>query len=127
VTAAVSGALYGPLGIGGVVLGTVVATAAMTAGQAYYLRDRVHGLELTTTTTAVAKMIGAAALLGAVSYGTWWALDEALGRSLAGQLVSVGTALILGSAVYAAAVLALRIPEARQILDLLTRRFRGSS
>jgi hypothetical protein len=45
-----------------------------------------------------------------------------LGRSLAGQIVSVGTAIAVGSAAYAGAVLALGIPEARQILDLLQRR-----
>ncbi len=39
INAIVSGLLYEPLGIGGVVLGTVASTAAMTAGQAYYLRQ----------------------------------------------------------------------------------------
>ncbi|MGH2947463.1 MAG: murein biosynthesis integral membrane protein MurJ [Solirubrobacteraceae bacterium] len=122
INVAVSGALYGPFGIGGVVIGSVVATAAMTAGQAFFLRDRLRGLELPTTLRAVTQMVGAAAILGGVAYGTWWALDEALGRSLAAQLVSVGGALVLGSAAYAAVVLALRIPEARQILQLLRRR-----
>jgi putative peptidoglycan lipid II flippase len=127
INAAVSAALYGPMGIGGVVLGTVVATAAMTAGQAYYLRRRTGGLQLGTTLRATAKMIAAAALLGGVAYGTWWALDQALGRSFAAQLVSVGTAIALGSAAYAAAVLAMRIPEARQIVGLFARRFRGTT
>jgi putative peptidoglycan lipid II flippase len=124
INVAVAAALYDPLGIGGVVLATAVSTAAMTAGQAYYLRDRLHGLELSTTARATAKMLVAAAILGGIAYGTWWALDQLLGRSLAGQLVSVGAALALGSAAYAAIVLALRIPEARQILDLLSRRLR---
>ena len=127
INAAVSAALYGPMGIGGVVLGTVVATAAMTAGQAYYLRRHTGGLQLGTTLRATAKMIVAAALLGGVAYGTWWALDQALGRSFAAQLVSVGTAIALGSAAYAAAVLAMRIPEARQIVGLFARRFRGTT
>jgi putative peptidoglycan lipid II flippase len=122
INAAVSAALYGPMGIGGVVLGTVVATAAMTAGQAYFLRDRLHGLELATTTRAIARMLVAAALLGGVTYLIWWALDEALGRSLAAQLISVGTALLAGGAAYAAAVLAMRIPEAHQVQALIRRR-----
>jgi putative peptidoglycan lipid II flippase len=124
INAAVSAALYGPIGIGGIVLGTVVSTAAMTVGQAYFLRRRTGGLQLGTTLKAAAKMIMAAAVLGAVAYGTWYVLDDALGRSLAAQLVSVGAALTLGSAAYAAIVLALRIPEAHQILDLFTRRLR---
>ena len=127
INAAVSGALYGPMGIGGVVLGTVVATAAMTVGQAYFLRRRTGGLQLGTTLRASAKMIFAAAILGVVAYGTWYVLDEALGRSLAAQIISVGSALTLGSAAYAAVVLALRVPEARQIADLFAQRLRRAS
>ena len=122
----VAAALYGPLGIGGVVLGTVLATAAMTAGQAYYLRHRIGGLQLPTTLVTSAKIVAAAAVLGAVTYATWYGLDEVLGRALAAQIVAVGTALTLGSAVYAAIVLALRIPEAEQIRELFTRRLRRS-
>jgi putative peptidoglycan lipid II flippase len=122
---AVSAALYEPLGIGGVVLGTAVATAAMTIGQAAYLRRRTGGLELGTTLNTTAKIVVAAAVLAGVAYVTWWALDEALGRSLLGQIASVGSALALGSAAYAAIVLALRIPEARQILALFTSRLRS--
>jgi putative peptidoglycan lipid II flippase len=122
INAAVSGALYGPMGIGGVVLGTVVATAAMTAGQAYYLRDRIGGLDLRTTIAAVAKMLAAAVVFGAVAYASWWLLDDALGRSLLAQIVSVGAGLSLASGAYAAVVLALRIPEAHQIIALLRRR-----
>lgn len=124
---AVSAALYGPLGIGGVVLGTVAATAAMTAGQAFYLRRRLHGIELGGTLRAVARMLPAAAVLGGVAYGTWWLLDDVLGRTLLAQAVSVGTAMTLATAAYAAIVLALRVPEARQVLDLLTRRLRRNT
>jgi putative peptidoglycan lipid II flippase len=125
INVAVSAALYEPLGIGGVVLGTVVATAAMTVGQAAFLRHRTHGLELGTTLNTTAKVVVAAAILGVVAYVTWWALDEALGRSLLAQIASVGGALALGSAAYAALVLAMRIPEARQILALFTSRLRS--
>jgi putative peptidoglycan lipid II flippase len=120
INVAVSAALYQPFGIGGVVIGSVVATAAMTAGQAYFLRPRLHGLELRATLRAAAHMIGAAALLGGVAYAAWWGLDQLLGRSLPAQLVSVGTALALGTAAYAGLVR--NIPEARQILSLLRRR-----
>jgi putative peptidoglycan lipid II flippase len=126
VNAGVSGALYGPLGIGGVVLGTVVSTAAMTVGQAYYLRRRIGALQLATTLRTSAKIVLAAAVLGGVAYGSWYGLDELLGRALAAQIVAVGAALALGSAVYAAIVLALRIPEAQQIRELFTRRLRRS-
>jgi putative peptidoglycan lipid II flippase len=121
---AVSAALYEPLGIGGVVIGTAVASAAMTAGQAYFLRGRLRGIELGRTLRAVAKMILAAGVLAGVAYAVWWPLDEALGRSLPAQVAAVGAALTAGSLAYAGAVLALRIPEARQIVDLLASRLR---
>jgi putative peptidoglycan lipid II flippase len=123
----VSGALYGPLGIGGVVIGTAVATAAMTVGQAFFLRRRIGGLELPATINATVKIVFASAVLGGVAYGVWYGLDQALGRSLLAQLISVGGAITLASAVYAALVLALRVPEARQIVDLFAQRFRRAS
>jgi putative peptidoglycan lipid II flippase len=123
---AVSAALYGPMGIGGVVLGTVASTAAMTAGQGYFLRRRIGGLQLGTTMRVAAQVVGASAVLGVVAYASWYGLDRALGDSLLAQAVSVGVALTLGSVVYAAIVLALRIPEAQQIQALFTRRLRRS-
>ena len=126
INVAVSAALYEPLGIGGVVLGTVVATAAMTVGQSFYLRRRIGGLQLGTTARTTMKILVAAAALGGVAYGTWYVLDDALGTGLLAQIVSVGGAIALGSVVYAGLVLAMRIPEARQILDLFTRRLRRS-
>jgi putative peptidoglycan lipid II flippase len=127
INAGVSAALYSPFGIAGVVLGTVVSTMAMTFGQAAILRHQTGGLELPRTINTTVKVVLASAILGAVAYGTWYALDQALGRSLLAQLISVGSAITLGSAVYAAAVLAMRVPEARQIVDLFAQRFRRAS
>jgi putative peptidoglycan lipid II flippase len=78
------------------------------------------------TLGAAAQMLGAAALLGGVAYGVWYGLDDALGRGLVAQIVSVLTALAAGFAVYTAAVLALRLPEAIQIRRLLVSRGRSS-
>jgi putative peptidoglycan lipid II flippase len=127
INAGVSAALYGPFGIAGVVLGTVVSTMAMTFGQAAFLRHRTGGLELPRTIDATLKILVASAIVAVVAYGTWYGLDQALGRSLLAQLISVGGAITLGSAVYAAAVLAMRVPEARQIVDLFAQRFRRAS
>jgi putative peptidoglycan lipid II flippase len=124
INVAVSAGLYGPFGIAGVVLGTVVSTMAMTVGQAAFLRHRTGGLELPRTLRTTAKIVIASAILGAVAYGTWYVLDQALGRSTIAQLISVGTAITLGSVVYAGVVLAMRVPEARQIVDLFAQRFR---
>jgi putative peptidoglycan lipid II flippase len=124
INAGVSTALYGPLGIAGVVLGTVVATIAMTIGQAAVLRHRTGGLELPRTISTTAKIIVASAILGAVAYGSWYVLDQALGRSLPAQVISVGGSITIATGVYALVVLAMRVPEARQIADLFAQRFR---
>jgi putative peptidoglycan lipid II flippase len=127
----VSLALYGPFGIGGIVIGTATASAAMSVGQAYFLRSRLGGIEAGTTLRAAVKMLAAAALLALVTYAVWYGLDQLLGRSRPAQVVSVGGGLLAGATAYAAAVLAMRIPEARQIAALLTSRLgrgrRGSS
>jgi hypothetical protein len=68
------------------------------------------------------QITAAAALLGGAAYGVWYALDQALGEAIIAQLISVGTALVVGIVVYAVAVLALRIPEARQIQRLAAGR-----
>jgi putative peptidoglycan lipid II flippase len=120
--AALAAALYGPLGIGGIVLGTVVGTIAMCGLQGWMLRGDLGGIEGARTAAAVARMSLAAAALAAVSYGAWYGLDGALGDGLAGQIVSVGGGIVAGFGVYAAAVWALRIPEARQFRSLLARR-----
>jgi hypothetical protein len=69
-------------------------------------------------------MSAAAAVLGAVSYGVWWIADDVLGRALWAQAVSVSAGVLAGIAVYAGAVWALGVPEAKQIVDLLGGRLR---
>lgn len=124
VNALVSVALYQRYGIPGIVFGTVVASIVMTAGQVIALRRQLDGLELKRTLNACALMLAASALLGAVAYGAWWGLDAGLGRSLPAQLVSVGGGVVAGTAIYAGALLALRVPEARDIAGMLGARLR---
>jgi putative peptidoglycan lipid II flippase len=122
VNIAVSLALYGPMGIGGVVLGTTVSNIVMTVLLAARLRRGLEGLEIARTLRAVAVMLAAAALLAGVAYGAWWGADHVLGRSLPAQLVAVGLGVGLGALAYGAVVLRSGMPEARQILDLFARR-----
>jgi putative peptidoglycan lipid II flippase len=128
VNVAVSVALYKPLGIPGIVIGTAVASCAMTIAQVYFLRRELHGrLDARRTITVIAQVSVAAALLAGVSYAAWYLLDHALGVGLIAQVISVGVALVVGIVVYAVTVLALRIPEARQIERLVLGRIRRSA
>jgi putative peptidoglycan lipid II flippase len=122
VNALVALALYKPLGIAGIVIGTVVGTLGMTAMQGFLLRPDLGGIEGRATLEAMARMLAAAALLGAVAYGVWAGLDELLGAALAAQAASVGLAIIAGLAAYAVAVWLLGVREARQIRDLVRGR-----
>ena len=85
------------------------------------LRRRIGRLDLTATTRSLLLVVTAAVPLAVVSFGLWWALDQALGRSFAGQVLSLGTALVVGGAVYLAACRALRVPELATLLSLRDR------
>ena len=121
VTAIVALALYSPFGVGGIVVGTVVATIASVVAQAVVLRRLLGGIELgQLIDNAVRVTISAAALAG-VSYLVWYGLDDVLGRDTIAQIISLGIGLAAGFVTYVAAVLALRIPEAAQIVRLIRR------
>ncbi len=122
VNAAVAAALYEPFEIAGIVLGTVAGTVVMCVAQGWILRKELAGIEGGLLVSSAVRMLAAGALLAAVAYFSWKGLDDLLGRSLAGQAVSVLTAIAAGSAAYAAAVWVLRVPEARQIRRLLVSR-----
>ena len=114
-------ALYSPFGIGGVVAATVIATVSSVVAQTVILRRQLHGLELGRLAETTARVLAAAALLAGVSYLVWYGLDQQLGRDTIAQIVSLGAALAAGFAAYFGAVLALRVPEAGQIVRLLRR------
>jgi putative peptidoglycan lipid II flippase len=122
----VSVALYKPLGIAGLVIGTAAANAMMTVLQIYRLRIGFNGrLEGAQTVMITARILVATAIMAAAAWGVWLGIDRALGRSLAAQILSVGIALLVGCALYAKIALTMRIPEARQIEALVLSRLRG--
>ncbi len=116
----VSVGLYKPLGIAGLIIGTVAANAVMTALQLHRLRVGFNGrLEGRQTTMITARIAVASVLLGVASWVVWRALDALLGGSLPAQIVSVGGAGTAGVLVYVRAVFAMRVPEAHQVHRLI--------
>jgi putative peptidoglycan lipid II flippase len=116
----VSVALYKPLGIAGLVIGTVLANAVMTALQIHRLRIGFNGrLEGAQTTMITARIALASALLAAVSWVIWFVLHAVFGQSLPAQIISMGAAAGAGLWVYTRLVLAMRIPEAHQVHRLI--------
>jgi len=119
----VSITLYKPLGIAGLIIGTLAANVVMTWLQLSRLRTGFNGrIEGAQTTKITVRIALAAALLAGVSYGVWRLLDSLLGTSIEAQIVSVGAAGVVGTYVYAHAVLLMHVPEAHQVGRLIRSR-----
>ena len=91
----------------------------------FALRRRIGSLDLKETVRSFCLVTVASALLAVTSYAVWRGLDEALGRSFLAQLISLGTALVAGGAVYLAACRVLRVRELATLLSLRGRTRRG--
>jgi putative peptidoglycan lipid II flippase len=119
----VSVGLYKPLGIAGLVIGTVVANAVMTVLQLHRLRIGFNGrLEGAQTTMITARIAVASVLLAGVSWVVWYVLHAVLGQSLIAQIISMGAAGAAGVWIYTRAVLAMHIPEAHQVNRMIRAR-----
>jgi len=122
----VSVALYKPLGIAGLVIGTAVANVVMAWLQLHRLRIGFNGyLEGGQTLMITMRILAATVIMAAAAWGIWTVLDHLLGRSLSAEIVAIGVATIASGALYARLVLTMRIPEARQIQQLILGRLRG--
>jgi putative peptidoglycan lipid II flippase len=122
--AAVSLALYKPLGIAGPVIGTVASSVGMTTAQMFFLRRQLDGsIEGRQTAVTAAKIILASAALAGAAWGVWSVLESAVGDAGAlARLVAVIPAVTAGSVVYVVAVQLMRVPEAAQIRTFVTAR-----
>jgi putative peptidoglycan lipid II flippase len=116
-------ALYKPLGIAGVVIATAVASMCMTVGQLVRLKPLLGGsLEGTRTLAAAVRITAAAAVMALAALATQRVLDDLLGRAFLAQAAAVTSAAVVAVVLYGAAVLALGVPEARQIQGAVRRR-----
>ena len=98
----------------------------MTWLQLRRLRAGFNGhLEGAQTTMITVRILVATAIITPVGYLIWKGLESALGVSLVAQIVSVGLALAVATALYGWLVLLMRIPEARQIQSLIRDRMLG--
>jgi putative peptidoglycan lipid II flippase len=119
----VSVGLYKPLGIAGLVIGTLAANVVMTALLVHRLRIGLNGrVEGAQTTMITVRILVASALLAGVSWVVWYALNALFGTSLSAQIISVGGAAGAGLLVYSRAVLLMHIPEAHQVRSLIRAR-----
>jgi putative peptidoglycan lipid II flippase len=110
------------LGIWGIPLATSTVNIVAAGVLLVMMRRRV-GLEHVGRTLAVVGRVAVAGAIAAgASFAVWYGLDQLLGRGLAGQLVSLGTALATGALVYFALARALGLRELEALLLLRSRR-----
>src|SRR5262249_1795292 len=125
VDAVVSIALYKPFGIAGLVIGTAAANIVMTVLQLHRLRIGLNGyLEGGQTLMITVRILVATVIMAAVARGLWALVDGGLGPSLPAQIVSVGLPCTVAGVLYGWLTLKMRIPEARQIQQLVMSRLR---
>jgi putative peptidoglycan lipid II flippase len=102
-------------------LGISIANIGGTCALLLLLRRRIGRVDFNTIARTLVRVTLASAVLAAVSFGVWYALDQALGRSLLAQGVAVTAALAAGGGAYLAACWALRVREIDALLSLRAR------
>ncbi len=113
------------LGVWGIPLATSVVNVAGTVALLILLRRRIGRIDATALLRSTVLVVAASAALAGTCYGVWWALDDALGRSLGAQIVSLALALSAGLAAYLASCRVLGVRELEALLSLRRRGPRG--
>ncbi len=108
-------------GVWGIPLATSLANLAGAVALLLLIRPRAPLPQPAATAGAILRMTLAAAALAAASYAAWAAVDGVLGRSLPGQLCSVGAGLAAGAAAYVTACRLLGVRELRALGELRRR------
>jgi putative peptidoglycan lipid II flippase len=118
--ALLAGLLY-RVGVWGIPLATSLVNIAGTLALLAVLRSRMGRLDGRAIASSYARIAVASAAAAGAAFAVWYGLDEALGRALGAQVLSVGTAILSGAAVYLAAAALLRVREFQTLLSLRRR------
>jgi putative peptidoglycan lipid II flippase len=114
--------LYKPLGVGGITLSTSIVSLVNFFALMLLLSPRIGGVDARRVAWSALRSIIALIPLAGVAYGVWWGLDALLGRRLWAQIVSVCVAYAAGGAAYCLAAWAMRMPELRDVVNVIRRR-----
>jgi putative peptidoglycan lipid II flippase len=117
--AALDALLYKPMGIGGIPLSTAVVSLFTTLALSQLLRPRMGGLDARRTANAALRIAAAGVALMVVGLAVRGAVEQVTADTFAGDLTVIVVAGTASIAAYAAAVFALRVPEARALWSLL--------
>jgi putative peptidoglycan lipid II flippase len=114
-------ALFYRFGTWGIPLATSVVNVAGSSVLLVLMRRRLGRINFGEIADSIGRIVVASAAVAGAAYGVWYALDRALGRSVAAQIVSVGLALLTATGVYLLASRALKVRELSALLALRSR------
>jgi putative peptidoglycan lipid II flippase len=114
-------AVFYRVGTWGIPLAISLGNLAGAGALVVLLRRRIGRLDLAATLRAFARVTAASLVLAAVAYPVWWVLDDALGRGLVAQVVSLGGAFAAGAGVYLISCRLLGVRELDTLLSLRSR------
>jgi hypothetical protein len=78
----------------------------------------VGGVDAGATLNAIGRIIVASVVASGLAVLVWWGVDAEVGRSILGQILSVGLGLGVGTAVYVGACRVLRVRELGSLFAL---------
>lgn len=111
--------LYRPLGVAGIPLATSVVSLVTFLVLLRMLRREVGGVDTADLLDGFWRCLAGGLVMAVLAWSTWRLLDDALGRGLVAQAVSVGAATAMASFAYLAAAQAFAMPELRRLRGLL--------
>jgi putative peptidoglycan lipid II flippase len=113
------------MGYRGLALGTSITALVNASVQLWLLRREINGLEGARIASSTSRTIAAAAIMGAVTWGTHIGLLHAVpGGSFVLQASRLFVTIVLSLATLVAAAQLLRIPEFGEARDLIIGRFK---
>ena len=124
VNTVLAAALY-HVGTWGIPLATSLANIFGSAVLLIVFRHRLGRIEFRGTASSFLRVTVASVALALVAYPVWYALDQALGRSVLAQTVSLGSAFVAGFGVYLISCRLLGVRELDALLSLRSRFHRG--
>jgi putative peptidoglycan lipid II flippase len=114
-------ALFYRFGTWGIPLATSVVNVAGSSVLLVLMRRRLGRINFGEIADSIGRIVVASVAVAGAAYGVWYALDRALGRSVAAQIASVGLALLTATGVYLLASRALKVRELSALLALRSR------
>jgi putative peptidoglycan lipid II flippase len=106
------------VGIWGIPLATSLVNVAAVVALLVALRRRSASLDVRGFAVAMLRVVGACVPLAAVAFAVWAGVDDLVGRSTEGQIVSLGAALSAGAITYLAICRLLGVREVASLREL---------